>query len=682
MDRVLQFQQSFDNTLTAFETKIEDNVNTASESPAQSIEKFAEVESLKKLNSENLKLRYQLKFLQENIDKLSKQVKELGINIDNDSSDDASSMMMESIIKELNHLFKTAILKAFPTLSDAPIVLQRSEFADFQCNSALQLVKMLPVKKSPVEIAKSIIANIDLDKSICESIAVSGPGFMNIVIKQSFVKKQLLNIIINGVNICLANPESNEHILVDYSSPNIAKEMHVGHLRSTIIGDSISRVFEFVGYNVLRINHVGDWGTQFGMLLAHLMDKFPDYKTAPPPIADLQMFYKESKKRFDDDSEFKKRAYDTTVRLQAKEPDMIQAWKLICDISRKEFSEVYKLLGIHEGLTERGESFYHDRMNLVVKDLIERNLAIEEDGRRVFYPKDKSLPPLTIVKSDGGYTYDTSDMAAIKQRVDEDKATRIIYTVDAGQGVHFQTIFDCAKIAGYYNPSQTRVDHCTFGVVLGEDKKKFKTRSGDTVKLKDLINEGLERSLQKLIEKGRDKVLSEAELRQAQEAVAVGCIKYSDLSHDRNHDYIFSFDRMLDDRGNTAVYLLYALTRIRSIIRNAKLDISVSDIGLEMSQNDTLKLDHPREMKLAKFILNFTDVIVQIIDDLFMHSLCKYLYDLSVIFNEFYDQCYVIQKINENEMKVNYSRIILCEATARIMEASFSILGIKTVEKM
>lgn len=371
---------------------------------------------------------------------------------------------MVAIFKELTDLFERAILKAYPSLSEAHVILQISQLADYQCNSALKLTKLLPVKASPVEIAKNIIDNLE-ENELIDGVNVSGPGFINIKLKQSFVEKQILNIILNNVEIKLA--KTNERVVIDYSSPNIAKQMHVGHLRSTIIGDSVARLLQFVGYDVLRLNHVGDWGTQFGMLLAHLIDKFPDFKDTRPPIADLQTFYKESKARFDEDPDFKKRAYEITVRLQSKEPDMISAWNLICDISRVEFSEVYKIMNVSNQLIERGESFYHDLMKSVVVDLKERDLLKEEDGRFVFYPTNKSLPPLTIVKSDGGYTYDTSDMAAIRQRAKDEKATRIIYTVDAGQAVHFQTLFDCAKIAGYYDPNVTKVEHLSFGVVLG-----------------------------------------------------------------------------------------------------------------------------------------------------------------------------------------------------------------------
>ncbi|KAM6224080.1 LOW QUALITY PROTEIN: arginine--tRNA ligase, cytoplasmic-like [Rhynchocyon petersi] len=411
-------------------------------------------------------------------------------------------------------------------------------------------------------------------------------------------------------------------VVVDFSSPNIAKEMHVGHLRSTIIGESMCWLFEFADYNVLKLNHVGDWGTQFGMLIAHLQDKFPDYITVSPPIGDLQAFYKESKKRFDTEEDFKKRAYQCVVLLQSKNPDILKAWNLICDVSRQEFNKIYDALDI--SLIERGESFYQDRMNDVVKEFEDKGFVQVDEI--VFVP-DYSVP-LTIVKSDGGYTYDTSDLAAIKQRLFEEKANMIIYVVDSGQAMHFQTIFAAAQMIGWYDPKVTRVSHAGFGVVLEEDKKKFKTCSGETVRLIDLLEEGLKRSMDKLKEKERDKVLTPEELKAAQTSVAYGCIKYADLSHNRLNDYIF-FEKMLDDRGNTAAYLLYAFTRIRSIARLANID---EEMLQKAARETKIILDHEKEWKLGRCILRFPKILQMILDDLFLHTLCDYIYELATTF--------------------------------------------------
>lgn len=451
------------------------------------------------------------------------------------------------------------------------------------------------------------------------------------------------------------------------------------NFRSTIIGDSIARLFEYLGHNVLRLNHVGDWGTQFGMLIAHLKDKFPDYLEKSCPVGDLQAFYKEAKIRFDNDPEFKKRAYASVVKLQSFEEDHVAAWKVICDVSRKEFQKIYDRLGIT--LQERGESFYQKYMEEIVKVLEKEGHLIEDEGRKILWGEGPGKGiPMTIVKSDGGFTYDTSDIAAIKQRLHEENADWIIYITDAGQATHFQTLFKCGEKVGIVDPKKHKLDHIGFGVVLGEDNKKFKTRSGDTVRLVDLLDEGLRRALDKLKEKGRDTVLTKEELEKAQTSVAYGCIKYSDLSHNFNHEYVFSFDKMLEDKGNTAVYLLYAYTRIKSIARNA--NFTPEEIK-ELSSKYQISLEHEKEWKLGKVLLRFPDVLMKITKDLYLHHLCEYLYEITTAFTEFYDSCYCIEKDSSGDIvKINHGRILLSEATALVMEKCFHILGLNPVQKM
>ncbi|XP_072487020.1 arginine--tRNA ligase, cytoplasmic isoform X2 [Notamacropus eugenii] len=589
---------------------------------------------------------------------------------------------MININSRLQELFASAIKCAYPDLENPPLIVtpsQQPKFGDYQCNSAMSLTKMLlktkEEKVNPRDIAENIARHLP-DNEYIEKVEIAGPGFINVHLRKDFVSKQLTNLLVNGVQ----PPALGERkkIIVDFSSPNIAKEMHVGHLRSTIIGESMCRLFEFVGYDVLRLNHVGDWGTQFGMLIAHLQDKFPDYVTVSPPIGDLQAFYKESKKRFDTEEEFKKRAYQCVVQLQSKMPDITKAWNLICDVSRQEFQKIYDALDI--SLIERGESFYKDRMSDIVREFEEKGFVQVDDGRKIVFVPECSIP-LTIVKSDGGYTYDTSDLAAIKQRLLEEKANILIYVVDNGQALHFQAIFAAAQMIGWYDPKVTRVSHAGFGVVLGEDKKKFKTRSGDTVRLIDLLEEGLKRSMDKLKEKGRDKVLTPEELKAAQTSVAFGCIRYADLSHNRMNDYIFSFDKMLDDRGNTAAYLLYAFTRIRSIARLANIDEEMLQKAAKETQ---IILDHEKEWKLGRCILRFPEILQKILDDLFLHTLCDFLYELATTFTEFYDSCYCVEKDRQTGeiLKVNMWRMLLCEATASVMAKGFDILGIKPVQKM
>lgn len=347
-------------------------------------------------------------------------------------------------------------------------------------------------------------------------------------------------------------------------------------------------------------------------------------------------------------------------------------------MSRHEFKQIYNRLDVT--LFEKGESFYQDRMISVVKFLENRKMLEMDEGRKIMWSdEEKTGIPLTIVKSDGGFTYDTSDMAAIRYRIEEEKADWIIYVVDAGQNTHLKTIFECAKRVGILDPKRHEATHVKFGVVLGEDGKKFKTRSGDTVKLSDLLDEGLRRALDKLKEKERDKVLTTEELKAAQESVAYGCIKYADLSHNRTNEYIFSFDKMLEDRGNTAVYLLYAYTRICSISRNTDKFENIP-VSLEP---ETISLKHEKEWKLAKMLLKFPDVLLKVSKDLLLHILCEYCYDVCTTFSEFYDNCYCIEKDKSgNVINVHRDRILLCEATAMILKQCFNILGLKPITKI
>jgi arginyl-tRNA synthetase len=589
---------------------------------------------------------------------------------------------MISILGHLKEVFGLAINAAYPNLPNASVIItETKKQGDYQCNSAMsisQLLKAQNIKTSPRDVGLKIVENLS-SSPLIEKTDVAGPGFINIYLAQDYTVSAISSILKNGVT----PPETKkQRVVIDFSSPNIAKQMHVGHLRSTIIGESISRLLEFLGHDVLRLNHLGDWGTQFGMLIAHLEDRFPNFLKESPPIHDLQEFYKESKKRFDEDEEFKKRAYDRVVKLQSGDANSKKAWQLICDVSRKEFQVIYNLLDVK--LQERGESFYQSRMESIVKELESKNFLEVDEGRKIMWGvkgDDFGGIPLTIVKSDGGFTYDTSDMATIKNRIEEEKGEWLIYVTDLGQATHFKAIFSCAKRAGIWNPDKVRIDHVGFGVVLGEDGKKFKTRSGDTVKLSDLLEEGMKRSLDKLKEKEREKVLSPDELALAQKNVAFGCIKYADLSKNRQNEYVFSFDKMLEDKGNTAVYLLYAYTRIKSIARNCG-DEFVKN--LEKTKRETiLEFAHEKENKLAKILIQFPDIIEKITKDLQLHHLCEYLYQISCVFTEFYDSCYCIEKNKQGEiLKINVNRVLLCEATAAVMRQCFDILGLKTLEKI
>uniref|UniRef100_A0A8C7K4T4 Arginine--tRNA ligase, cytoplasmic n=1 Tax=Oncorhynchus kisutch TaxID=8019 RepID=A0A8C7K4T4_ONCKI len=584
----------------------------------------AEIESLK--NPQSLGLSSHLDGLREENAKLKYRLNILKRSLQEERSQCSKTMM--NINQRLQEIFGEAIREAWPDLENPPLAVtpnQQAKFGDYQCNSAMAMAQMMKskgLKVNPREIAEKIQQNIP-DNELIEKTEIAGPGFK----------------ILHAVR-------------------------HRAH-------------FDFV-YPHQKLNHVGDWGTQFGMLIAHLQDKFPNYLTVSPPIGDLQAFYKESKKRFDEEEDFKKRAYQCVVKLQSKDPAFIKGWNLICDVSRNEFQKVYNCLDIQ--IIERGESFYQEKMIAVVKEFEAKGLVEMDEGRKIVFAPGQQIP-LTVVKSDGGYTYDTSDLAALRQRLFDEKADIIIYVTDSGQGTHFQVVFAAAQMIGWYDPKVTRVEHAGFGVVLGEDKKKFKTRSGDTVRLMDLLDEGLKRSMDKLKEKDRDKVLSTEELTKAQHSVAFGCIKYADLSHNRINDYVFSFDKMLDDRGNTAAYLLYAFTRIRSIARLANID----EVALRKAAETTdVLLQHDKEWKLGKCLIRFPEILQKILDDLLLHTLCDYLYELATTFTEFYDSCYCIEKDRQTGevVKVNMWRMLLCDATAAIMAKGFDILGINPVSRM
>ncbi|CAF0979530.1 unnamed protein product [Rotaria sp. Silwood1] len=573
------------------------------------------------------------------------------------------------ILNTLISLFEQAIRKSFPENTTLPILVVPGQQTDYQCNSAMPIAQKLTAagkKMVSTEVAKIIVENLP-EHRILEKIEYSGSGFINITISAEFVSEQIRNILLRGtlppnvLNI-VGNHESQGEskkpkVVIDFSSPNIAKEMHVGHLRSTIIGDSIARLLEYVGFDVLRLNHLGDWGTQF-VIFYH--------------------FIKNQKKRFDTELNFKQRAYGCVVKLQAFDPDIIHAWKLICDVSRQDFEYIYKELDTK--IIDRGESFYQSRMLDIVKELESKNLLKLEEGRKVMFLPDIDVP-LTIVKTDGSFTYDTSDMATIKQRLEEENADWLIYVIDSGQALHMQSIFAGAKVAGWTEGKNIRIDHVGFGVVLGEDGKKLKSRSGATIRLRDLLDEGLERSMAKLKEKDRHNVLTPEELEKAQKSVAYGCIKYADLSHNRNSDYIFSFDRMLDDRGNTTAYSLYAYTRIQSIARTAGVDHAVLKA---MARDIKLNFEiEERELKLAKCIIKYADVFTRVLDELLMHGLCEFMYQLATTFTDFCERCYCIEKDKTTgEVRLNYRRILLCEATANVLKQCFEILGIQPLERM
>lgn len=575
------------------------------------------------------------------------------------------------ISSELSDCFKKSIALAYPDLDKEQIetsmevtVSKQLEHGHYQCNSALKLSKLL--KDSPRNIALKILPQGHPMISSCE---IAGPGFINVTLSAQYLKEALTELL-DDPRLGIQKAANPKHIVIDFSSPNTAKELHVGHLRSSIIGDCLARLFEFLGHDVLRLNHIGDWGTPFGMLIHFLKTHHPDVLKGKEEtnLSHLAGWYKESRKHFDQDDAFKKRAQEQVVSLQAKDPDAMAAWNKICDISREGYQEIYNLLDIK--ITERGESFYHDLLPKIVSLFEEKGLSQNSEGAQCifldqFLSKEGKPLPLIIQKSDGGYTYATTDLSALKQRIEEEKADRIIYVVDNGQSLHLEMVFEAAKLAGYYNPKETSVNHVPFGLVLGSDGKKFKTRSGDSEKLIDLIKNAISKADQIL--KERDDKLKDA--KNTAEVLGVNAIKYADLSSLRTKDYMFSYEKMLRFEGNTAAFLLYAYVRINSIQQKASFSIK------NLSSRE-LHLKDPNEVALALHILQLREVLESVAHALLPNRICDYLYQLADKFHAFFRDCPVINSEYES------SRLILCELIKRTFEIGFSFLGLKTVKRM
>jgi len=579
---------------------------------------------------------------------------------------------MIPVIKRLEKAATQAISTCFQGEEIAPYLpaevtqSTQPQFGHYQCNTPLRMAKGL--KKNPREIASTIADALKEQNECIEKVEVAGPGFINITLTASFLEKEL-EIVSQDEHLGVPIPEKKQKVVVEFSSPNVAKELHVGHLRSTIIGESIARIFEFLGHDVLRLNHVGDWGTQFGMLITYMQEVVPEVFEGKKEssLAELMDLYRASKKRFDEDEGFKKRAQLKVVDLQGGDPEAKKAWERICEISRVGFEEIYDMLDVT--LIERGESFYNAMLAPVVEDALTQGIARESDGAVCifmdgFQGKDGDPLPMIIRKSDGGFNYDTTDLAALKYRVENDKADRIICITDAGQKLHFDMLFKAGALLGYYDPKKVHLDHVTFGVVLGPDGKKFKTRSGETEKLVDLIN-GAVQHADTLLQQ-RDPDLSAAERKTRAEVLGIDAIKYADLSGHRSKDYVFSYDRMLKFEGNTAVFLLYAYVRVQGIKRKVKKDIS----------HGKVVLNHPSELSLGLHIRQFPEVLAAVEKDLLPHRLCEYLYTLAEKFNAFFRDCRVEGSEYED------SRLLLSSITAGVLEKGLHLLGLKTLDRM
>ena len=594
---------------------------------------------------------------------------------------------MLRIAHSLENQLRDAMQRAFPEAAAAGQAFDpqlapasKPEFGDFQANGALPLAK--PLGQPPRKIAEAVVEQLKADAAfmaLCQEPQIAGPGFINITLQPERLAAEVQQRL-GDPRLGVPAVEQAAPVVVDFSSPNIAKEMHVGHLRSTIIGDSLARVLEFRGHPVLRLNHVGDWGTQFGMLITHLKQVAPEaLETADAvDLGDLVAFYREAKKRFDEDEAFQTTSREEVVKLQGGDPVSLKAWGLLCDQSRREFQKIYDRLDIR--LSERGESFYNPYLEGVVRDLEATGLLVVDDGARCVFlegvsGKDGKPLPVIVQKSDGGFNYATTDLAAIRYRFgsapDGDGARRVVYVTDAGQANHFAGVFQVARRAGWL-PEGARLEHVPFGLVQGEDGKKLKTRAGDTVRLRDLLDEAVERSdadlRRRLEEEGRSE--DEAFIEHVATTVGLAAVKYADLSQNRITNYQFSFDRMLALQGNTAPYLLYAVVRIAGIARKGG--------DLDAAATGALQFSEPQEWALVRELLKFDAVVAEVEEELLPNRLCTYLFELSQVFNRFYDQVPVLKA----EPDALPSRLALCRLTADTLKLGLGLLGIPTLDRM
>ena len=604
---------------------------------------------------------------------------------------------MLRIAQTLNGQLRAAMERAFPEAAQLasaaghPLDPQlapasKPEFGDFQANGALPLAK--PLGQPPRAIAQAIVAQLASEPAfaqLCLEPVIAGPGFINLTLRPERLAAEVgarladprLGVPV-GANQGAGQGGSAGPVIVDFSSPNIAKEMHVGHLRSTIIGDCLARVLEFRGHPVLRLNHVGDWGTQFGMLITHLKQVAPEALEHPDAVdlGDLVAFYRQAKARFDADEAFQATAREEVVKLQGGDPVSLKAWGLLCEQSRREFQQIYDRLDIR--LVERGESFYNPYLQKVVDDLSAATLLVTDDCARCVFlegmsGKDGKPLPLIVQKRDGGFNYASTDLAAIRYRFSQagDGASRVIYVTDAGQASHFAGVFQVARRAGWI-PQGASVEHVPFGLVQGDDGKKLKTRSGDTVRLKDLLDGAVQRAEAdlrlRLAEEGRTE--DGAFIQHVAHTVGLAAVKYADLSTNRITNYQFSFDRMLALTGNTAPYLLYAVVRIAGIARKGGDLVAAAAAHLTFTE--------AQEWALVRELLKLDAVIAEVEEELLPNRLCSYLFELSQVFNRFYDQVPVLKA----EEPARSSRLALCRLTTGTLKLGLGLLGIPTLERM
>lgn len=624
---------------------------------------------------------------------------------------------------QVQQVLSSAVTHALPAAFDERIEVQQADgrFGDYQCNAAMVLygkhIKRMEPSSQPYvsshELAQAIANSVRNDQSFSTSHDISttslldtttsprvdGPGFINCDVSNAFLSHTAVEFARHGCGVratlplapAAPNATNRQRAIIDYSSPNVAKEMHVGHLRSTVIGDALANAMQECGLSVLRLNHIGDWGTQFGMLIQHLREDEQQHQDGTLDqkilgsasnkthldIASLEELYKHAKERFDnDDSGFKARAQNAVVELQSGQPEARSLWRHICDASRAEFQSVYDRLGVAH-LEERGESFYNDMVPGVLDELKQKGVAVEDSGALAVFPSEDhgdnpNAQPLIIRKSDGAYSYASTDLAALKHRIETEQADWVVYVTDIGQAGHFESVCSAARRAGWLKEN-VRVEHAPFGLVLGEDGKRLKTRSGKAVRLAELLDEATSRAKQQLLERDAQSWMEEPELEFAAAVLGIGAVKYADLRNNRKTDYQFSFDAMLDMRGDTAVYLQYAHVRICSVLRKADHDpLHLPEHALANS----LSLSTPEERALALHIARYAEAIEDCVTQLAPNRVCAYAYELAEKFTSFYNECRIIGSDAEQE------RLTLAFATAHTLRQCFRVLGLTPLTRL
>lgn len=572
---------------------------------------------------------------------------------------------------KLHQLVAAEVEQAFSAngLTDQPIILQPAknrDFGDYQINGVMGAAKK--TRQNPRELAQKVADALQQNLLIATA-EVAGPGFINLKLRPEKLA-QYIKTSLQDEHLGIARNSKPLTIVIDYSSPNLAKEMHVGHLRSSIIGDSLNRVLTFLGHKVIAQNHVGDWGTQFGMLVAYLIEQQQNGH-ADLELADLEQFYRNAKVRFDEDKNFADTARDYVVKLQSRDTGVLVLWQQFVQTSLQHAQAVYKKLGLKLLPADvTGESFYNDQLQSTVNELLAKGIAVDSDGTKVvfldeFKNQDNEPAAFIIQKKDGGFLYASTDLACLRYRINTLHGNRLLYVVDARQSLHFDELFTVARKAGWL-PDTVHAEHVPFGTMMGKDGKPFKTRSGDTVKLMDLLNEAVTRASALVASKNPE--LSADEIAHIGEVVGIGAVKYADLSKNRTSDYIFDWDSMLSFEGNTAPYLQYAYTRVQSVFRKAGT----------WDNNAAITLNEAMEQQLAVELLKFEDVLDSVANTSYPHYLAAYLYQIATLFSRFYEACPILKA----DEATRNSRLQLTSLTGKTLQRGLALLGIDTLETM